>query len=410
MPKKLLILCDSPMSSTGLARVARELSMGIYENLSDVFEVGTLGVGGYISRSLPFYQRQAEIDNYAVTNLPGIWKDFAGDENGILLTIWNASWLGWLSHPEIMVKGCKLRNFLEEGKIETWAYVPIDSTGPLGLLPESQLAIISGFDRVLAYTKWAANLIDDTARAYGANLRTDFIPHAADRSIFYPRSRAEARARFFQSTHIDCNKPLIDDLYLIGVVATNTERKDWALAFDVGEAMVRRGKKVGIWAHTNAMFNYWDLQTLHKQYGMQGRVFFSTADLSDEDLAWSMAACNVTLGIGRGEGWGLPISESMAMGIPCIAGRYSAPTEFVPRHCLVRPHAYYVEGIYGARRPVYLAEDWCDVILAAEGQPVKLGEQYYWDGELGVWKRWEKWLREGLGEQDQAVADVQQAG
>jgi glycosyltransferase involved in cell wall biosynthesis len=34
---------------------------------------------------------------------------------------------------------------------------------------------------------------------------------------------------------------------------------------------------------------------------------------------------------GRGEGWGLPIAEALAMGVPAIATNFSGPTAYASR-------------------------------------------------------------------------------
>ncbi|NGZ25533.1 MAG: glycosyltransferase family 4 protein, partial [Magnetococcales bacterium] len=46
-------------------------------------------------------------------------------------------------------------------------------------------------------------------------------------------------------------------------------------------------------------------------------------------LAKIYRSCNVFLAASRAEGWGLPICEAMACGLPTIVTHYSGPTEFV---------------------------------------------------------------------------------
>jgi hypothetical protein len=98
-PVPLLILSDAPTAGTGLGRITRDLATRIHAHLPE-FKVGTLGYGGPYSSKLGFAQYQIEMENWVVMNLPEVWEDFAGDEPGTLLTIWDSSRLLWLSRPE----------------------------------------------------------------------------------------------------------------------------------------------------------------------------------------------------------------------------------------------------------------------------------------------------------------------
>ena len=90
MPTPLLILSDAPTAGTGLGRITRDIAKRIRADLSDVFEVATLGYGGSYSRSLDFPQYSMEMKDWRVFNLPEVWRDFAGSRKGILMTIWDA--------------------------------------------------------------------------------------------------------------------------------------------------------------------------------------------------------------------------------------------------------------------------------------------------------------------------------
>src|ERR1700739_402354 len=132
MPVPLLLLSDAVTAPTGLGRITRDLAVRISQKLPDVFRLGTLGYGGMPSRNLPFPQYPwTPNKDWIVYELPEVWKDFAGDEQGILMTIWDASRLLWLSRPE-NCQDTALRRFLTNPPFKRWGYFPIDATGPNG--------------------------------------------------------------------------------------------------------------------------------------------------------------------------------------------------------------------------------------------------------------------------------------
>lgn len=387
----ILILGDAPSASTGLGRICRELCIRINEDLSDTFMVGTYGLGGPVSRRFKFQQYTiTTLQNWSLPDLPRIWKDFAGDEKGIIFPIWNPSSLVWLADPTKLPAGT-LKDFLMSDPFEKWLYAPIDAEGPNGLLPKEVAEVMAGFDRALCYTGWASDLLQKTN-----GLVAPHLPHGTDTHIFYPRDRKEMRKTFIETVTgvkppLPC--PVHESILLVGICATNTSRKDWNLGFEVCQELRRRGLNVVVWAHTDELKKHWNLPALAEAYGMKDRVVFTTTDLSDEQIAEAHCATDLTLGLGRGEGWGLVESSSLACGVPVITGAYAGAAEFVPAAYQVQPVGFHGEGPTGNRRPVFRAEDWADVAQAAIGTKPSLPKGLSWDE---CWPAWKTWILEGI--------------
>jgi glycosyltransferase involved in cell wall biosynthesis len=387
----LLLMGDSPSASTGLGRITRELTIRIHENLSEIFRVGTYGLGGIPSRRFGWKQYQiTKLENWAPTDLPRVWRDFAGDEKGIIFPIWNPSSLVWLADPSKLAPGM-MKDFLESEPFERWLYAPIDADGPNGLMPQEVADVIVRFDRPLLYTKWASDLLQKTNGFVAPHL-----PHGTDTKIFYPRGRQEMRKTFVGTVTGGQPMPMKDDVFLVGIVATNSARKDWNLGLEVCGELLKRGVNVGVWAHTNKVQGYWDITGLSKAYGLDGRIIPTVTDLTDEQMAEAYCACNATLGIGS-EGWGLPLAESLACGIPCVTMDYAGATEFVPREHRVNPIGFYAEGWYAHRRPVFKVSEWAYRVQEAvsnwDYSVSALRPEFTWDG---CWPAWKKWLEEGV--------------
>lgn len=386
----LLILSDDVNGSTGLGRITRELATRIATNLPQ-FRVATTSVGGKVSRRHPFPQfpmpmpakEGDEIELAKVISSFG-WGRMSGTcmPQPVLLTIWNPGWLDWLAQPEILPQGSKLRMLVEDRVFKTWGYFPIDGVGPGGKLPSEVTEITDTFDRKLAYTAWAGDL-----------LGCEHLPHGLDTSVFYPRDRAEARRNLI-SRAIGDDILVPNDMLLVGVVATNTARKDWWLAFDTCRELVARGHKVGLWGHTDKLIKFWNLPQLAKEFGLAGKVMFSTREMSSSELAWCYSACNVTLGIGSGEGWGYPLVESQACGVPVIHGSYAGGASLVAPFYLVPPREFRGD-VYGIARPVFRGADWADRV---ERAITNLDHEFYthdWDWN-NAWPRWAEWLLKGI--------------
>jgi glycosyltransferase involved in cell wall biosynthesis len=391
----LLLIGDAPSASTGLGRITRELAIRIHDHLGETFRVGTYGLGGIPSRRFPWQQYQiTSLKEWVPVDLPRVWQDFAGDEKGIIFPIWNPSSLAWLADPSKLAPGL-MKDFLMSDPFETWGYFPVDAEGPNGLLPKEVTDVICEFDRPLMYTTWASELVKKSSGKIVPHL-----PHGTDTKIFYPRDRQEMRQTFVKTvTGVEPPepRPVHDNIFLIGIVATNTRRKAWTLGFEVCQELLARGVNVVLWAHTDLAKKHWNLPALAEAYGMKDRVVLTNTDLSDEQMAEAYCACNVILGIGLGEGWGMTHSDALACGVPVICGNYAGSTEFVPAALRVIPRGFYADDFYGHRRPVFYADEWADYVQVAvrtwDYSRSGLDEKFTWDG---CWPAWAAWLEAGI--------------
>ncbi len=384
MSVPILIISDNPTTSTGLGRITADVALQM--NDMPEFRVGVLGGGGTTSRELPYqlYPTSFIARDYVIPDLPRIWKDFAGQEKGIVLTIWNHTWLDWLVRPQRLPDG-EMKKFLMEKPFKVWGYIPIDGERADGTTSEGPT--LAAFDRLLAYTQYGAAVISKTT-----GKEVEHLGHGTDTSVFYPRSRAEGRRRLAQ---------IPKDSLMVGCVATNTHRKDWPLAFETCAELNRMGEKVTLWAHTDnfspadSPHARWDLQELAKFY--QVKTVLTNFHFALEDMAYALSACDVTLGVGSGEGWGMPMAESLACGVPVVTGDYAGATEFVPSSMRVKPTGYKIDTIHMIKRPVYDPRVWAARAKAVadtrDTRESLLDEQFQW---ANLWPKWQEWLKAGL--------------
>jgi glycosyltransferase involved in cell wall biosynthesis len=404
--KPLLLISDSVSAPTGFGRIARDLAIGIHKNLSDIYRLATFGFGAPMDCSLCFPQITAEnTDEFILPTLPEAWNGFAGNEKGIIFTIWDASRLGWLGTPTTSQKLTKypaLMKWLEKAPFEKWLYCPIDASGPNDRLTFPLMKTLYGFDRIIAYSEWGRSIIEATISTETAQAKKlCALPHGLHSDIFF-QSPDRQFARFLfpvltRSTSIVTErKAIAEDEVLIGIVATNQTRKNWPLGIETAAILADKGMNVRLWIHTDTLNRNWDIISLLIDHGMLGeRTLISSGYLSDEEMADAYSACDVTLGIGP-EGFGFPIFESMFCGTPCVHGNYGGAPEHLPKEYLVEPYGFYIDGIYSQKRPVYHAEDFAKAVEGVVGQRAVPPAHLDWKN---LWPRWEAWFREGVGDE-----------
>lgn len=398
-PVPILFVSDAIGASTGLARIARDLSTRLHRHLPDLYRVATFGYGSPGSSKFGFTQYNMDgMSEWVLPTLPKVWEDFAGSEKGIIFCIWDLARLEWFSQPKhsaLLNNRDYLLEFLVKAPFKRWIYPPMDATGANDKLSYPLARILVGFDRIIAYSEWAGAIIDRSlARAYGT---TPSLSHGIDSSVFYERNRDFSRGLFFSITgaqHLLGKEvaPIGRDEILVGVVATNQARKDWPLAIEAFSILAKE-RKARLWIHTDHIERYWSFVTMLVDFGVLDQTIISVNELTDDKMAQAYSACDVTIAPGRGEGFGYPIFESLFCGTPCVHGDYGGAPGKMEDEMLVTPRGFHYEGSYPSRRPVFDAEDFVDGIRNVIGRRATVPTELDWDH---VWPQWEKWFREGV--------------
>jgi glycosyltransferase involved in cell wall biosynthesis len=127
--------------------------------------------------------------------------------------------------------------------------------------------------------------------------------------------------------------------------------------------------------------------------------------MTDKELAKCYSACDVTLGIGSGEGFGFPLAESLACGVPVIHGMYGGGMEFVPPLMQVKPVAFRLETPLNRVCPVFEPADWAEAVInvlpAVYNEPAPEYREFCRNAVLHLdwnvlWPKWHQWFLEGI--------------
>jgi glycosyltransferase involved in cell wall biosynthesis len=154
------------------------------------------------------------------------------------------------------------------------------------------------------------------------------------------------------------------------------------------------------WTHVDVAERHWSIPALVSDFGMRDHILI-THWMTDASLSHFYSACDLTILPSLGEGFGFPIVESLACGVPVIHGDYGGGAELIPhKKWLVDPAILRMDTPHNCVRPVYQPEDWVLTMEWLLSEPTKSPEEcrstvehLFWPS---LWPVWEKWFREGI--------------
>ena len=170
-----------------------------------------------------------------------------------------------------------------------------------------------------------------------AGLDPLYVPHAIDTKAYRPHDKAESRRAL----------GIEEDAYIVGMVAANKgnpSRKCFAEALEAFKAFHDLNPKARLFLHTEATgrFGGVDLPALIHRLGLDPQTVIFTDQYravhfphSAEKMGEIMSSFDVLLAPSAGEGFGIPVIEAQACGVPVIVSDFSAQPELVGAGWLV---------------------------------------------------------------------------
>jgi len=174
-----------------------------------------------------------------------------------------------------------------------------------------------------------------------AKLEPIYVPHGVDTKVFYPYPDRRAAREVLE---------MPEDAFIVGMVGANrgwsahAPRKSFPQAFDAFAEFARRHKDVYLYCHTVAQPSPpgIDLVLLARAVGIPDDRLAFPPDVAwhlhvmdDNFVAGVMNACDVLLNPSMSEGFGIPIIEAQACGVPVIASDHSSMPELTASGWLV---------------------------------------------------------------------------
>jgi glycosyltransferase involved in cell wall biosynthesis len=294
----LLLVSHNPLLTTGYARVTSTLARAF---VAAGHRVTVLGLG---------YQGEAHREPYRV--LPWESTESAGeleaavdgDRPGLVLTIGDPWMFEWL--PALPARR----------RVKWLAYFPVDGRP----LPAAWAEWCRAPDDAVVFCDFSRGVVSE------ATGRSPYvIPHGVDTGTFRPLDKGWAKARVG-----------VDGRFVVGTVAANQQRKNLPALIRAFAEFAEGKDDAILYLHTQiAPGGYWEVDELVRRFGVEPKTR-ATLNLDprrgvpDETLATVYNSFDVFALPTMAEGFGLPILESQACGVPALVTDFSACPELVP--------------------------------------------------------------------------------
>jgi len=378
--KKILVMSDSSKLHTGFARVTKEIFTSLQKTGKyEIVQIGWFHQDTLENVSYPIWPTarndQGKItheDKYAHKSFPSFVDRFKPD------LVWTLGDMWMIDH---VAASSNRKEFKWVG------YFPIDGEPA----PSKWGKIVEAMDHAIAYGQYGKRIIEQ--RAKKANL--SYIPHGVNTKIFFPKDDATRKREKKLLLGVD------EEIQVVGIVARNQPRKAFDKLFEsyfyvingsyckcnacekitvdkydlverkvvakaisckhCGSSDVDRGKErnnLKLYVHAAAVDCGWDLIDLQNDFNLMNKILINPdlkigAGVSEPTLAAIYNSFDVFTLPTRGEGFGLPVLEAMACGVPIVVTDYSAHTDWA-NGCgeLIPPAALVAEPLTNIRRAV----------------------------------------------------------
>lgn len=202
------------------------------------------------------------------------------------------------------------------------AYYPTDG----GPLKKSWVKMLNEFDAQVCYSNFAERVvIESNDNIRPKNLHQ--IYHGVDTSIFRPLNQAESRIRLGIPT----------DSFVVGMVARNQYRKRFDIMVKAFAEFAKDKPKAKLYLHTTLHDVGWDIPDLVEQFKIGDKLILTQDIRPDRGVPAPLLnviynSFDVNCLISLGDGFGLPVAESMAAGCPQLVSNHSCLQELVEGH------------------------------------------------------------------------------
>jgi len=313
---KIAILSDSPMLPTGYSNQAKQLTKYLADKGHEIHWFAN----GYSGATLD----HVKFDDGTEFNFK-IYGAGAGDAyfNKTLTTL-----LRQIKPDRFIVLLDTFMLFpwflnLDTAPAKTFFWFPSDGGGGL---PAGCESILRKVNCPVAMARYGQKQVKDY---YGLDVA--HIPHGLDKNRFYQLPEAD---------RLELKKKWgFQDKFVIGVVARNQPRKALDRTIKGMKLIAEKIPNAVLFLHLDpkdVAQQAFQIPNLVKKYGLENRVIYSGMEWH-KGFGWDKMnevynVMDMFLLTTTGEGFGIPIIEAMACGVPVLATDYTTTPELVLEH------------------------------------------------------------------------------
>lgn len=421
--KKILFVSEASYLNTGYATYSREVitrlqATGKY----DIAEFSVYGTADHKERSsIPW----KNYPNMPSANSPEQAQAY-GSDGANQFGKWRFERVCIDFKPDIV---CCIRDWWMDAYIQhsplrkyfRWLWMPTVDASPQN---EEWIDSFASADTVLTYSDWAVDVLKEASNSI--NVKSSATPSASEE--FKPVVDKNAHKQ---------KMGINPEWKIIGTVMRNQRRKLFPELFEAfGKYLKETGEKnTYLYCHTSYPDNGWDLPKSMMEHEVMSRVLFTYVCTSCEHVSYShfsdtVQPCNncgnfssklssVSSGVTRSvlsdiynlfdvyiqpassEGFGIPIVEAAACGVPVMATDYSAMETEVRKLAgyPIKLRAKHLEMETGCDRALldldHTVELWKQLLDKPQSLRVQDGiktrkafeDNYGWDNTAKVWER-----------------------
>lgn len=335
--KKLLLLTDTPVITTGLGRICNELIKRFIKDYD-------VAVAGWHHRPLRydlpcFVYPLIKNGDQQSTNI--ILNDFRPD---ILLAIGDIWDFSYLMGPQQNYRDNVNNNF----KSILWVTVDGEWVNP------HWGDIIRSFDNIVSFSKFGLNEI----KKYSTRNFKHIYP-GVDTKVFYP----------YDSNHKwDANYIDVNNTFINIIIGQNHDRKNIPMALDAFAEFAKDKDDVFLFLATDPISRFGnDIFTIIKNNNLMSKVavvkninYFDGVKDSQINLLYNMATAIINTSIG--EGLGLPLLEAQAANCVPICTNYAAGAEIIGDRGKLIDIVAKVYGEYDIKRAVMSSQSLINIL------------------------------------------------
>jgi len=382
---RILMMSDSPLLHTGMGVVLREIALGLHN--TGRYEVVVMGWGhnGY-PHNMPFQILPASARDFGrgghkEAGVPGFEQTVNMVKPDVVWALGDSWMLNWI------------KDLANRKNFKYIQYMPVDGDP----IPSEWIPWIDHCDKLVLYSQYG---VDEVKKA-APHINPAFIYHGVHPERYFPlpqetKNEIRTKITYWSVTgdnQVSQNVGLNKDDFVVGIVARNQPRKNFDKVIKAFAVFAKDKPNVKLWLHSAVQDAAYNLPKLAYIYGIGDKVCFTpnynlTKGLSEKDFNLLMNVFDVHFLPTQGEGFGIPILETMSCGVPQIVTDYTAHVEWSKDSGLMIPVVPGDDFITGIPHPVERA-------IPKVSECVKLLEKMYSDKEL----------REKLGKNARAVAE-----